>query len=324
MRIATPIPPTLPDNPHSLNARQAMRNLALCVVACGPLAVASCTGQGGPSPSATVVPSSPPEGAFDGQRAYEWAVAQVELGPRVPGSEAHAQGVALILRALDEAGWQTETQTFAYGPFTGINLIGRAGPTDSSLVLLGAHYDSRPRADRDAQNPDQPVPGANDGASGVAVLLELARVLSPQTLASRVWLVFFDAEDGGGLNGQPWIAGSTAFAATLTEGPEAIVIVDMVGDRDLQLYYEANSTPELASAIWQTASELGHAAFLPEPGYSILDDHIPFLERGIPAVDIIDFDYPYFHTTADTIDKISPQSLAQVGGTLQRWLASRP
>ncbi len=302
-----------------------MRILALCVLAAAALALGACRGQGAPPAFATTaVGTSPSSAAFDGERAYGWAVAQVELGPRVPGSDAHDRAVALILGGLQEAGWETERQTFAYGAFTGTNVIGRAGPAEGSLILLGAHYDSRPQADQDAENPEQPVPGANDGASGVAVLLELARILSPETLASRVWLVFFDAEDGGDLNGQPWIAGSRAFVATLAESPEAVIIVDMVGDSDLQLYYEENSTPELASAIWDTASGLGHDAFVAEPGYSILDDHIPFLERGIPAVDIIDFDYPYYHTTADTIDKISPQSLAQVGRTLQQWLSSRP
>lgn len=303
-----------------------MRMLALCVLATAAFAVAACTGQGTPPtfPTAAAIQAPTSSAAFDGERAYEWAAAQVELGPRVPGSDAHDRAVALILSALQDAGWETDCQTFAYGAFTGTNVTGRAGPAEGSLILLGAHYDSRPQADRDAENPDQPVPGANDGASGVAVLLELARVLSPETLASRIWLVFFDAEDGGDLNGQPWIAGSRAFVATLAESPEAVIIVDMVGDSDLQLYYEGNSTPGLASAVWDTASGLGHDAFVAEPGYSILDDHIPFLERGIPAVDIIDFDYPYYHTTADTIDKISSQSLAQVGLTLQRWLTSRP
>ena len=175
------------------------------------------------------------------------------------------------------------------------------------------------------QDPDprlrtQPVPGANDGASGVAVLLELARTL-PVDLPVQIWLVFFDAEDNGDIQGWDWIMGSSAFVASLEAKPDAAIIIDMIGDADLNLPIEQNSTPELVQQIWQTAKDLGYeSVFLNQPGYSMLDDHTPFLQAGIPAVDIIDFDYPYWHTTQDTPDKVSAQSLEIIGNTLTQWL----
>jgi Zn-dependent M28 family amino/carboxypeptidase len=280
------------------------------------LALAACT-------RTTFGPSAHDEGQFDGERAYELAASQLEFGARIPGTEAHRQEQAWILARLAEANWRTETQSFPYGTVEGRNLIGRGGPEEGDAILLGAHYDTRPRADRDGDHPTFPVPGANDGASGVAVLLELARVLDPSSLDRPLWLVFFDAEDGGSLGENEWIAGSTWFADTMEVRPTAVVIVDMVGDADLQLYYERNSDPALAASIWETAADLGHPAFIARDGRSILDDHSPFLSLGIPAVDIIDFDYPYWHTTQDTLDRISPQSLEQVGRTLEAWLAQQ-
>ncbi|OQX63222.1 MAG: hypothetical protein B5M51_05260 [Anaerolinea sp. 4484_236] len=191
-------------------------------------------------------------------------------------------------------------------------------------VILGAHYDCRIYADHD---PDlskrkQAVLGANDGASGVAVLLELARSI-PKESAS-IWLVFFDAEDNGNIPGWDWILGSRAFVEGYEIAPQAVVIVDMIGDADLNIYKEKNSNPELTAEIWAQAAELGYEdVFIPEEKWGMLDDHTPFLEAGIPAMDIIDFDYPYWHTTADTTDKISAQSLQAVGDTILGWLKSR-
>ncbi|HNB50760.1 MAG TPA: M28 family peptidase, partial [Anaerolineales bacterium] len=170
-----------------------------------------------------------------------------------------------------------------------------------------------------------PVPGANDGASGVAVLLELARVLPPD-LDKNVWLVFFDAEDDGRIEGKEWIMGSTFFVEQLTADktaplPDAAVIVDMIGDADLNVYLEMNSDLALSEEIWGVAASLGYAeAIIPDPRYRMLDDHIPFKNAGIPVVDMIDFDYPYWHTVADTADKVSPQSLKIIGDTLLKWL----
>ena len=164
-----------------------------------------------------------------------------------------------------------------------------------------------------------PVPGANDGASGVAVLLELAWDI-PDDLDKNIWIVLFDAEDNGNIPGWDWISDSRGFVDRLTTQPDAVVIVDMIGDADLNIYKEINSNAHLVNEIWNIANELGYQQFLPEYKYQIIDDHIPFIQEGIPAVDIIDFDYPYWHTTSDTLDKVSMESLDAVGETLLAWL----
>lgn len=264
----------------------------------------------------------PPRPAFDGRRAYADVVYQVNLGPRTPGSPAHARAVAWIRAELERAGWQVSVQEAEWNGQPVRNLVARRSDEPPAL-LLGAHYDSRPVADRDlGPESSLPVPGANDGASGVAVLLELARSLPPDTVP--LWLVFFDAEDGGGLPGGEWIVGSRLFAASLTVRPQAVVIVDMVGDADLNLYYERNSDPVLQAEIWFQAAALGYdRQFIAEPKYSMFDDHTPFVELGLPSVLIIDFDYPYWHTRADTADRVSAESLQAVGETLWHWIAAR-
>ena len=137
-------------------------------------------------------------------------------------------------------------------------------------------------------------------------------------LSNEVWLTFFDAEDNGRLDGWDFIAGSTEMAGRLTVKPEMVVIADMVGDRDQQIYKEQNSTPQLVEKIWSIAARLGYDQnFLPAAKWSMLDDHTPFLQKGIAAVDLIDFDYPYWHTTQDTADKVAPESLERVGRVLQ-------
>lgn len=261
---------------------------------------------------------------FDGQRAYAEVQRQVAFGPRTPGSIAHAQFRAWLQEELLKAGWQVEVQEVEEAGHALFNLIARRD-SQPPRVLLGAHYDSRLQADRD---PDpsrrrQPVPGANDGASGVAILLELARAL-PQE-ATPIWLVFFDGEDQGNLPGwENWSLGARAFVRQLSVRPEAVVIVDMVGDAELDLPLEANSDPALREAIWKTAAELGYGEiFRPELGYAVIDDHIPFLESGVPAVNIIDLNYPFWHTTQDTPDKVSPRSLQVVGEVLLSWLTQR-
>jgi glutaminyl-peptide cyclotransferase len=204
------------------------------------------------------------------------------------------------------------------------NVIGKrdgVGDSNRSWIIIGAHFDTRIYADEDP-DPDkrtQPVPGANDGASGVAVLLELARIL-PVDLKQDIWLVFFDAEDNGNIPGWDWIMGSRYFVNSLQGKPNAAIIVDMIGDADLNIYLERGSDKELSAEIWSVAADLGYSQFIPFPKYNILDDHVPFLEAGIRAIDIIDFDYPYWHTTEDTLDKVSSESLEAVGETLRVWL----
>lgn len=148
----------------------------------------------------------------------------------------------------------------------------------------------------------------------------MARTL-PAQLPVATRLVFFDAEDNGGIEDWQWILGSRAYVRDIQPLPVKVVILDMIGDADLQIYYERNSDPEIRAEIWGAAHDLGYEdIFIKQERHSMLDDHTPFLNVGIPAVDIIDFDYPYWHTTADTAEKVSGSSLQMVGETITAWL----
>jgi Zn-dependent M28 family amino/carboxypeptidase len=251
-------------------------------------------------------------------------LAQVAIGPRPTGSPQGWATGDYIIQQLKALGWAVETQEFVFRGVKGRNVIGKAG--QGPVVILGAHYDTRPAADQDPDpaKRQQPILGADDGASGVAVLLELARVLNRDALDRQVWLAFFDAEDRGRLDGWPFSVGARQMAQTLTVKPQAVVVVDMVGDADQTIYYETNSDQELSARIWAIAAQLGYGDhIIAQPKYTIIDDHLPFKEQGIPAVDMIDFDYPYWHTLADTADKVSPTSLERVGRTLEAWVTEK-
>jgi hypothetical protein len=259
---------------------------------------------------------------FDGERAYQDVIYQVSLGPRIPGEAGHDQILDWMQLELMENGWAVELQVYQYQGKEIKNLVASRG--EGEHILLGAHYDTRIYADQD---PDptkrkQPVPGANDGASGVAVLLEIARTI-PEDLGIALKLAFFDAEDNGGIADWEWIMGSRAYVQNMQDAPAAVIIVDMIGDADLEVYYERNSDQELMEGIWKQASVLGYEeVFISQYKHSMLDDHTPFVEEGIPAVDLIDFDYPYWHTTADTTDKVAAESLDMIGDVLYAWLLS--
>ena len=262
---------------------------------------------------------------FDGEAAYAHVEAQCDLGFRPTGSEAGWATGDYIISYLEEQGWTVETEEFTYHDTPVRNIVGRSstgsdqGAEEGPVILLGAHYDTRRSADE--EDASVPVMGANDGASGVAVLLELARTLDRDKLQNEVWLAFFDAEDNGRLDGWEWCVGSSYMAAHLEVDPEAVVVVDMVGDADQQLYWERNSHPVLQQRLWEIGATLGYTdTFISEYRWAIYDDHIPFAQRGIPAVDIIDFDYPYWHTTQDTRDKVSGESLERVGRVVEAWL----
>jgi len=261
--------------------------------------------------------------SFDGARAYTDVQTQVAFGPRIPESDGHAQIIEWMRTELESAGWEVEVQESEALGHPIQNIIAKRGNV-SPQIILGAHYDSRMFADNDPnpENRTQPVPAANDGASGVAVLIELARTLPKDSVST--WLVFFDAEDNGRIDGWDWILGSREFVKNNVLQPRAVVIVDMIGDADLNIYKERNSNSALTDEIWGVANSLGYGNnFIPEYKYSMEDDHTPFLEAGITAVDIIDFDYPYWHTTADTPDKVSAASLEAVGKTLWTWITQQ-
>ncbi len=295
-----------------------------------PIFVFACSA---PTPTPTAVPK-----IFDGKPAYEkYLLAQMNFGPRPAGSPANRATGDYIITQLNELKWKVETQEFVYRNVPIRNIIGKMAQGRGPIIIIGAHYDTRPRADQDPVNRTLPILGANDGASGVAVLLELARVLDASKLKNEVWLAFFDAEDNGDLstcdlmpapNCDPtpwmWSIGATYVAEHLPSPPDAVIILDMIGDADQNIYYEHNSDKELQQELWRIAARLGYTRqFIPEFKWSISDDHTPFVQRGIRAVDIIDFDYPSWHTTQDTADKVSAESLERVGRVVQRWLETR-
>lgn len=267
-------------------------------------------------------PKTVPDKTFDGERAYADVQTQIQFGDRIPGSVGHQQTLDYIQKTLKDAGWKVEIQETTFQGHPVQNITAKKG-NSSSPIIFAAHYDTRMFADQDPDETlhNQPVPGANDGASGVAVLLEMARVMPADQ--KNVWLVFFDTEDQGHIKGWDWILGSKAYADALTVIPQAVIVIDMIGDADLNIYREKSSDQTLSDQIWQTAASLGYSDnFIDKDKFNMLDDHTPFLDKDIPALDIIDFDYPYWHTTQDTADKVSAKSLAIVGNTLLAWLKS--
>lgn len=281
--------------------------------------------QAGPTPpaiTAMAVATPDPATAFDGGRAYAQLLMQMEFGPRYPGSDGHRVVADWILESMAGRGWRVEQQRLTYNGVEGRNIVARANVGQGPIVILGAHYDTRRLADQTPGAAEQgvPVPGAVDGASGVAVLMELARALNLEDVPREIWIVFFDMEDGGRLDGWDWIVGSTHMANELHERPEAVVIVDLVGDADQQIYYEGYSDPHLSAELWSIAAGLGYDSFIAEQRHTVIDDHLPFARLAIPTVLIVDLDYAYWHTVEDTADKASADSLERVGRVLQVWL----
>jgi hypothetical protein len=267
---------------------------------------------------------------FDSANAYDLLRKQCEFGPRVPGSEAHEACQKYLLAELGKYADQAVPQRFpASNPFTGekyqlTNIIASFGLDKTERILLCAHWDTRPWADEDPDetNRDKPVPGANDGASGVAVLLEIARILRTSPPKYGVDIILFDGEDLG-ISGKPetYALGSQYFARTRDKEykPRFGILLDMVGDKDLQIYQEGFSLQyagQVVKRVWEKAAEMNLPAFVPRFGHQVADDHVALLNVGISCIDLIDFDYKYWHTIEDTPDKCSPESLEQVGRLL--------
>ncbi len=273
------------------------------------------------------------EFAVDGARMQARIVHQVGAGPRIPGTAGHAAIQKWIADELERLGGEVERQTFVDStlgrPMALTNLIGRFGPAGGSRIVLCAHWDSRAVSDRDADSTHRadPVPGANDGGSGVAVLLEMAELMRQKPPAVGVDLVFFDGEDQGeATRSDQFCLGSRAYAARVTRGTvRAAFLFDMVGDRDLAIHPEVHSSrraANLVAIVLDGARATGARHFHAEPRWELTDDHIPLLDAGIPAVDIVDFDYPAWHTHRDTPEQTSAESLAEVA-RVAAWLVYR-
>ncbi len=266
-------------------------------------------------------------GRFDGARALQYVERQVAFGPRIPNTAAHRDAGDWLLDALRQRADTVIVQQFVQHTARGEtlelrNFLARFRPGVTERVLLLAHWDTRPHAD---QSPDSaarrlPVPGANDGGSGVAVLLGVADALQASPPAVGVDLLFVDGEDYGDFrDSTETLMGSRHFVERMDPGyqPLFAVLFDMVGDRDLQIYQEGNSlafAPEVVQRVWRVAADLGYGrVFVPAVRHTLSDDHVPLQLAGIRAIDVVDFDYPFWHTTHDTLDKVSAASLQVVG-----------
>jgi Zn-dependent M28 family amino/carboxypeptidase len=272
--------------------------------------------------------SSPPP-RFDGQRAFADLLDQCRFGPRYPGSAGHHEAREYFLDKLLKTTSFVKVQDFVHSDREeGVelklsNIIASYHPEKARRVLLCAHWDTRPFADHDPDTArrEEPILGANDGASGVAVLLEIARVISHNEPLLGVDIVLFDGEDGGDAGDvEGFCLGSKHFARVKGDyQPEFGILVDMIGDKDLALYKEAYSATYakgLTDSVWARAKEMGLACFKDSVRHAVYDDHVPLLGAGIRVIDLIDFDYPYWHTTSDTPDKCSPESLQKIGDLL--------
>jgi len=279
---------------------------------------------------------------FSGPRAFAHLQAICGLGPRPSGSDAMVKQRAMLAEHFRAAGGTVSGQAFTIRdqrtgrPVHLENLIVEWHPARRDRVLLGAHYDTRPFPDRDPVDPKGTFVGANDGASGVALLMELARAMPALAGPVGVDFVLFDGEEYVFSQRDPYFLGSTFFArqyaaAQQAKPPQAHryrcgVIVDMVADGDLEIWQEQRSvgwpdTAPVVESIWAVAARRGVRQFVPRPKYTIDDDHVPLRMIGrIPTCDIIDFDYPHWHTTQDLPEQCAGESLEAVGGVLLEWL----
>jgi len=275
---------------------------------------------------ALVVLASCGRGGFSGHRALKHASRLCDFGPRYVGSEGHDRAADYIARTLEQYDWQVTSQEFAYGGERLRNIIATRG--SGPIILLGTHYDTRPQAENDAVEPTLPVPGANDGASGVGVLLEVARSLDREATADhQVMLAFLDGEDHGDIDGWEWAVGAGYLARALAGNPDThpewTLILDMVGDVNQEFFYEWSSSVALNERVWATARSLGYGgSFIARPKHHVIADQTPFVELGMTASLLIDLDYPYWHTRQDTLDKISADSLQRVGDVIMALLSA--
>jgi len=264
---------------------------------------------------------------FEGTAAFHYIESQVAFGPRIPGTAAHQRMIAwldsLLGRRADTLVTQQWTHVTTKGDTLALtNFVARFKPSAEKRILFLAHWDSRPTADSPT-SPDstRPVPGANDGGSGVALLLGVADVLKRHPSNVGVDLLFVDGEDFGDFTKTPAdvLMGSRYYAAHQVPGPQPLyaVLFDLIADKDLQIYQEGNSlvgAPEVVDLIWSTARDLGYSNyFIDSPKHTLIDEHLELQKAGIRAIDVVDFDYPAWHTVDDTIDKVSSASLQVVG-----------
>ena len=267
------------------------------------------------------------ESSFDGDRALAHIYKQVSFGPRtLDNPKAKAATLDFIGSYLKPLATKLTVQPFSANGLSGNNLWASfINPKShaNQRIMLGAHWDTRPISDQESDLSKQhlPTPGANDGGSGVAVLLELARIFATNPPPVSVDLIFFDLEDMGNIENLPFAIGARAFVErNRFYRPSAGIIVDMVCDKNLtipQERYSKTKASALINQIWEIAARQNATVFSKDQGNYIQDDHLPFLEANIPVVDLIHYPFPdYWHTPEDTPDKCSSDSLSQVGNVI--------
>jgi glutaminyl-peptide cyclotransferase len=266
-------------------------------------------------------PSAPNKSAsLSGEKAMEYVKAQVSFGPRPPGSPQLQKCREYIAQQLRGFGYQIEDDTFIaqtpYGSIPMHNLIARKGSGGKGAIAIATHYDTKRMEGNN-------FVGANDGGSSTGLAMELARVLADSKDALDYWFLFLDGEEafiewstfdstyGSRHLAHRWKEDGTALKV------RSLILLDMIGDKDLGIFYETNSTPRLMDLVWNTATRIGLKSMLSQMRGPVSDDHIPFLDAGIHCVDIIDLSYgpqnSYWHTPQDSLDKISAQSMGNVG-----------
>jgi glutaminyl-peptide cyclotransferase len=292
--------------------------------------------------AAMLEPPTPPP--IDGKRAYGYLKQICEIGPRTAGSAANTRQREMVKAHFKKMGGEIHEQPWrgqhpkTGEPLTFVNLMGSWHPERTERVVIGAHYDTRPNPDQEV-DPNRfamPFIGANDGASGVALLMEIAHHLNKLETQWGVDLVLFDAEElvyGNNPKEGEYFLGSIEFARIYAEQIQNKrstkhyargIVLDMVGGRNLQLPqdpYSMEHAPRVVSEIWSVAKGLNARAFVNRRGPEVTDDHIALNEANIPTIDIIDFKYPYWHKADDIPENCSAESLEQVGRVVTAWLS---
>ena len=254
---------------------------------------------------------------FDGAAALRHVERLVAFGPRPAGSPALARARSYIVDEVRKAGVSVRVETFdaptPHGRLPMANVVASLPGRRRDVIMIAGHYDTK-------WFKDFAFVGANDGGSSAALLIELARRLHARPHEYTYWVVWLDGEEAreawtstDSLYGSRWMAAELSRSRQL---PSALIVADMIGDRDLGIRREAGSTPWMTDVIWASAARLGYSAnFLPD-AMAVEDDHVPFMRQGVPAALLIDFDFPPWHTAADTLDKVSARSLEIVGKVL--------
>ena len=298
----------------------------LALAACGHQSAPGSDAPGVASPALASAISAPPAdatGGFDGARAYKHVEKLVSIGPHSAGSEGIRRAQAYIIEQLKGFGCPVEEQDFhastPVGDVAMKNILVKIPSGNPNIIVYASHYDTK-RIDN--------FVGADDAGSSTGVLLEFARIVCARKNAQTLWLAFLDGEEAFNMQwadpdntyGSRELAASLALSGTLRH-VKAMILVDMVGPKSPVYKRESNSTPWLTDILWTTAAKLGYENVFVNQSSTVEDDHLAFLNRDVPAADIIDLEVPYWHTTGDTLDKIDPRTLAITGHVL---IASLP